>query len=179
MYTESSVGLTSTVSFHSNTSAINDEINTEILISTEKNKNRLEAEIAANKEVMSRIAEVQSELLNTAIEKWRKEELEKIVVSLLKPSRVAHVLGCRDTAVELARRWGADETDAARAGILHDVTKALYTCITVFLCSQVIDAVVYRFDYSKVALIISSEYEAIARIKPQYPDAIIIKVEKR
>ena len=59
-------------------SDLNDEINTEILISTEKNKNRLEAEIAANKEVMSRIAEVQSELLNTAIEKWRKEELEKI-----------------------------------------------------------------------------------------------------
>jgi uncharacterized membrane-anchored protein YitT (DUF2179 family) len=33
----------------------------------------------------------------------------------------------------------------------------------VFVTSQVIDAVVYRFDYSKVALIISSEYEAIAR----------------
>ena len=30
-------------------SDLNDEINTEILISTEKNKNRLEAEIAANK----------------------------------------------------------------------------------------------------------------------------------
>lgn len=59
-------------------SDLNDEINTEIMISTEKNKNRLEAEIAANKEVMSRIAEVQSELLNTAIEKWRIEELEKI-----------------------------------------------------------------------------------------------------
>lgn len=53
------------------------------------------------------------------------EELEQVVVSLLKPNRVAHVLGCRDTAVELARRWGADETDAARAGILHDITKAL------------------------------------------------------
>ena len=59
-------------------SDLNDEINTEIMISTEKNKSRLEAEIAANKEVMSRIAEVQSELLNTAIEKWRIEELEKI-----------------------------------------------------------------------------------------------------
>ena len=47
--------------------------------------------------------------------------------------------------------------------VFHDVTKALYTGITVFLCGQVIDAVVYRFDYSKVALIISSEYEAIAR----------------
>jgi uncharacterized protein len=48
------------------------------------------------------------------------EQLEEVVVSLLKPNRVAHVLGCRDTAVELARIWGADETDAARAGILHD-----------------------------------------------------------
>lgn len=47
--------------------------------------------------------------------------------------------------------------------VFHDVTKALYTGITVFICGQVIDAVVYRFDYSKVALIISSEYEQIAQ----------------
>ena len=47
--------------------------------------------------------------------------------------------------------------------VFHDVSKSLYTGITVFVCSHVIDAVVYRFDYSKVALIISSEYEAIAR----------------
>ena len=46
--------------------------------------------------------------------------------------------------------------------VFHDVTKSLYTGITVFLCSQVIDAVVYRFDYSKVALIISSEHQKIA-----------------
>ena len=44
------------------------------------------------------------------------EELEQVVISLLKPNRVAHVLGCRDTAVELAKRWGADDIDAARAG---------------------------------------------------------------
>ena len=47
--------------------------------------------------------------------------------------------------------------------VFRDVTKALYTGITVFVCGQVVDAVVYRFDYSKVALIISSEYEKIAR----------------
>ena len=46
--------------------------------------------------------------------------------------------------------------------VFRDVTKALYTGIAVFVCSQVIDAVVYRFDYSKVALIISSQYEKIA-----------------
>ena len=47
--------------------------------------------------------------------------------------------------------------------IFQDVTKALYTGITVFVTSQVIDAVVYRFDYSKVALIISKEHEEIAK----------------
>ncbi len=47
--------------------------------------------------------------------------------------------------------------------VFGDLSKALYTGITVFLTGQVIDAVVYRFDYSKVALIISKEYEAIAQ----------------
>lgn len=47
--------------------------------------------------------------------------------------------------------------------VFHDVTKALYTGVTVFVCGKVLDAVVYGFDYSKVALIISSEYEAIAQ----------------
>ena len=47
--------------------------------------------------------------------------------------------------------------------VFHDVTKAMYTGVTVFICSKVIDAMVYRFDYSKVALIVSREYEEIAR----------------
>ena len=46
--------------------------------------------------------------------------------------------------------------------VFGDVTKALYTGIAVFVTSKVIDAVVYRFDYSKVALIISPFYEQIA-----------------
>lgn len=47
--------------------------------------------------------------------------------------------------------------------VFRDVTKTLYTGITVFFTSQVLDAVVYRFDYSKVALIITKEYEQVAR----------------
>ena len=62
------------------------------------------------------------------------ERLEPVVLSLLKPDRVKHVLGCRDTAVELARRWGENEEDAARAGILHDVTKALDGPLQLTLC---------------------------------------------
>ena len=64
------------------------------------------------------------------------EQLEPIVIRLLNPNRVAHVLGCRDTAVELAKHWGADETDAARAGILHDITKALDGPLQLTLCRE-------------------------------------------
>ena len=46
--------------------------------------------------------------------------------------------------------------------VFQDMNKALYTGITVWLCGKMVDAVVYRFDYSKVALIISKEYAAIA-----------------
>jgi nicotinate-nucleotide adenylyltransferase len=53
------------------------------------------------------------------------EELKAASLALHKPKRVAHVCGCCETAVALARRWGEDEIVAARAGILHDVTKAL------------------------------------------------------
>jgi nicotinate-nucleotide adenylyltransferase len=70
---------------------------------------------------------------------WKQlpmEQLEQVVVSLLKPDRVAHVLGCRDAAAELARHWGADQTDAARAGILHDITKALDGPLQLTLCSE-------------------------------------------
>ena len=65
-----------------------------------------------------------------------EEELERVVVSLLKPSRVAHVLGCRDTAVQLAKHWGADVTNAARAGLLHDITKAIDGPLQLTLCSE-------------------------------------------
>ena len=46
--------------------------------------------------------------------------------------------------------------------VFGDVSKALYTGIAVVATSKVIDAMVYRFDYSTVALIISKEYEQIA-----------------
>ena len=83
------------------------------------------------------------------------EQLEPIVIRLLNPNRVAHVLGCRDTAVELARRWGTDETDAARAGILHDITKALDGPLQLTLCREygtILDEFGYRYPKTLHAL---------------------------
>ena len=53
------------------------------------------------------------------------DELKEAVCSLVKPKRIPHILGCFEEAVKLANHWGAEETDAARAALLHDITKAL------------------------------------------------------
>lgn len=47
--------------------------------------------------------------------------------------------------------------------VFGDISKALYTGIAVVICSKMVDMVVYRFDYSKVALIITKEHETVAR----------------
>ena len=83
------------------------------------------------------------------------EQLEQVVVSLLNPNRVAHVLGCRDTAVELAKHWGADVTDAARAGILHDITKAIDGPLQLTLCEaygKILDAFSKKYPKTLHAL---------------------------
>ena len=48
-----------------------------------------------------------------------KQELEK----RLKPSRFHHSLGVAETAVKLAKRFGADEEQARVAGLLHDCAR--------------------------------------------------------
>lgn len=46
--------------------------------------------------------------------------------------------------------------------VYHDISKALYSGIVVFITGQVIDLVIYRFDYSKVVYIISKDPDLIA-----------------
>ena len=83
------------------------------------------------------------------------EDLEAEVVSLLNPNRVAHVLGCRDCAVELARLYGENEVDAARAGLLHDITKAIDGPLQLTLCAEygmILDTFSRRFPKTLHAL---------------------------
>ena len=47
--------------------------------------------------------------------------------------------------------------------VYQDITSALYTGLAVFVTSQVVDLVVYRFDFSKVALIITKEHDKVAQ----------------
>lgn len=62
------------------------------------------------------------------------QELEECLPAFIKPERMAHVLGCRDMALELAKRWGVDPEKAQRAALLHDITKALDGTPQLTLC---------------------------------------------
>ena len=54
---------------------------------------------------------------------------------------------------------------AVLTGIVYrDAASALYTGIAIYVCGKLVDMVVYSFDYSKVALIITSQYEAVAQV---------------
>lgn len=59
------------------------------------------------------------------LRKLSLDELRFVALSMLKRTRVPHVLGTEETAARLARRWGEDEETARRAALLHDCTKKL------------------------------------------------------
>lgn len=58
-----------------------------------------------------------------------------------------------------------DLTVATLTGLaFRNFSSALYSGVAIFVTGKVIDAVVYRFDYSKVVVIISDHYKEISRI---------------
>ena len=63
---------------------------------------------------------------------WLRERAKE----LLKPKRVAHVLGCEQEAMRLALRYGADVSDAAEAALLHDITKKCELAEQLILCEK-------------------------------------------
>jgi len=46
--------------------------------------------------------------------------------------------------------------------VFRDISRTLYSGVAIFISGRVMDAVVYSFDYSRVALIISKHHEVIA-----------------
>ena len=79
-----------------------------------------------------------------------------IIVRFLKRKWPNTAIGTINTCFDLAV--------VALTGIAFgDMSKALYCGIAVFIMGKVIDAVVYRFDYSKVVLIISKRYDLVAK----------------
>ena len=51
--------------------------------------------------------------------------LEERIRPLHKKKRMNHVIGVKEEAIRLAKRWNIDPDTAAEAGLLHDVTKKM------------------------------------------------------
>ena len=64
------------------------------------------------------------------------DELRPIAMSYLTYKRMAHVLGTEEEAVRLARRYGADVTQAQIGALLHDCTKKLNMDQQLALCDK-------------------------------------------
>lgn len=78
-----------------------------------------------------------------------------IIVRLLK-MRWQHIpIGTINTCFDLC-------VSVLTGIVFWDISRALYSGVAIFITGIVIDAVVYRFDYSKVALIITGEYDKVA-----------------
>lgn len=78
-----------------------------------------------------------------------------IVVRLLKKKWPYVPLGIFTTAFDLVV--------AVVTGIVFgNIVNTLYCGVAVFVTGRVVDAVVYRFDYSKVALIVTKHHEEVA-----------------
>ena len=63
-------------------------------------------------------------------------ELRACSYSMVMQKRVRHIRGTEEEAVRLARRWGANENYARRAGILHDCTKYLSGGEHIAICEK-------------------------------------------
>lgn len=59
---------------------------------------------------------------------------------------------------------GIDLGIVALTGLIYeDLSRALYSALSLYVSSQVLDGVLFRFDDSRLALVISDQYEAVAR----------------
>ena len=82
---------------------------------------------------------------NDSLKNQPFEALSAVSLSLHHPKRMPHVVGCSDTAKRLAVLYGVDPEDARRAGILHDITKALNAQEQLKLC-ETYDIILNNFE---------------------------------
>ena len=79
-----------------------------------------------------------------------------IIVRLIKAKYRSLPIGVISICFDLA-------VAVLTGAVFRDIDRTLYSGVAIFVCGQVIDAVVYRFDYSRVALIVSEHWEEIAQ----------------
>lgn len=99
------------------------------------------------------------------------EDLRACSYSMIRAKRIPHVQGCEEEAVQLARRWGADEDAARAAAILHDCTKYLELEEQLSLCKKY-GIILDKMEQKAVKLLHSKTGAAIARWEYGMPEPV-------
>lgn len=79
-----------------------------------------------------------------------------IVARLLRPTFPNFPIGRIMLAIDIV-------TVTLTGVVFGDINKALYSAVTLYVCSMVLDGVVYGLDYSAVALVISDQHQTICQ----------------
>ena len=79
-----------------------------------------------------------------------------IAARLLRPSFPNFPIGRIMLAIDIV-------TVTLTGVVFGDINKALYSAVTLYVCSMVLDGVVYGLDYSVVALVISDQHQTICQ----------------
>lgn len=103
---------------------------------------------------------------------WLREQS----YALHKAKRIAHVRGTEEEAVRLAKRWGADEQDAAEAAILHDITKKLDLNEQLILCKKY-GIIVDTAEAQSEKLLHAKTGAALARARFGVSDAVYSAIQ--
>jgi len=75
-------------------------------------------------------------LYNSRFEESDMDTLLQRVEREAQPKRMAHILGCRETAEKLAEKYGCSRISAAQAALLHDITKGKEMPVQLKLCEE-------------------------------------------
>lgn len=95
-----------------------------------------------------------------------RQDILKWVESRIKPKRFQHTLGVEETAVLLARTFGANPQDASLAALLHDNAKNLDPQELYALCQKYYPEYHLTPEYASVLHAFAGAVEA----RKRYPD---------
>ena len=100
------------------------------------------------------------------------EQLRSAVRARLSGKRYRHTLGCEETAAALARRYGACQTQARAAAILHDITKEVDLPGQLKLCAAY-DIIPDKVQRENAALLHALTAAAIAQRDFHMPEEVV------
>lgn len=111
-----------------------------------------------------------------SLKKLDASVLRTLVWGQVHPKRIPHIMGVEQECGKLARRWGANETNARRAGILHDYSKYWTHEEHIAFCEQY-GVPLDHLEWSTEKLLHAKSGAAFARYVLEEPEEVWVSID--